>query len=141
MATKITKKDRFAQIKAIPAVAENADLVAFIDHELELLNRKNAKAGATTAKPTKRQQENADLRVAILDVLEDEVQRSVTAIKADIAGMVETEEEVTNNRISALMGQLVKEHLVTRIKDKKATFFKIGWEAPTEELEPEGAEE
>ena len=35
---KLTKRDYFAQLKEI--VKDNAELVAFIDHELELLNKK-----------------------------------------------------------------------------------------------------
>ena len=38
--TKLTKKEKFAMLKAIPAVAENPMLVEFIDHEVELLNKR-----------------------------------------------------------------------------------------------------
>ena len=37
---KLTKRDYFAQLKEI--VKDNAELVAFIDHEVELLTRKNS---------------------------------------------------------------------------------------------------
>ena len=36
---KPTKRDNFNALLAIPAVAENADLVAFIEHEIELLDK------------------------------------------------------------------------------------------------------
>ena len=39
---RITKAQKFAMLKAIPAVAENAMLVEFIDHEIDLLSKKNA---------------------------------------------------------------------------------------------------
>lgn len=41
---KMTKRDYFTAIKAVAGVAENPEFVAFIDHELELLNKKNSKA-------------------------------------------------------------------------------------------------
>ena len=37
---KLTKKDYFIQLREI--VKDNAELVAFIDHEVELLTRKNS---------------------------------------------------------------------------------------------------
>lgn len=43
---KITKKMRFEQIKAL--VADNPDLVAFCDHEIELLSRKASKSATLT---------------------------------------------------------------------------------------------
>ena len=43
---KITKRERFEQIKVI--VADNPDLVEFIDHEIELLSRKASKNGTLT---------------------------------------------------------------------------------------------
>ena len=42
MTNKMTKRDYFNMIKA--AMADNADVVAFVDHELELLDKKNAKS-------------------------------------------------------------------------------------------------
>ena len=38
---KITKRDRFNELLGIPAVAENEGLVEFIEHEIELLDKKN----------------------------------------------------------------------------------------------------
>ena len=38
-AKKVTKKERFAQLLELEAVKANADLVAFIEHEIELLVR------------------------------------------------------------------------------------------------------
>ena len=46
---KVTKRMRFEQIKSL--VGDNEELVAFIDHEIELLDKKNSRTG----KPTKTQ--------------------------------------------------------------------------------------
>ena len=49
MTNKVTKRDNFNALLNIPEVASNAELVAFINHELELLDRKNkAKSGELT---------------------------------------------------------------------------------------------
>ena len=39
---KITKRERFEQIKAL--LADHPELVEFVDHEIELLNRKSSKS-------------------------------------------------------------------------------------------------
>ena len=65
---KLTKKDRFNQLLEIPAVQANTELVAFIEHEIELLNNKNK---ADNKKPTAKQLENEKLKVAILSGMEE----------------------------------------------------------------------
>lgn len=42
MTNKMTKRDYFNMIKA--AMADNAEVVAFVEHEIELLDKKNAKS-------------------------------------------------------------------------------------------------
>ena len=44
-AKKLTKRDRYAQLLALNEVKANPDLVAFIEHEVELLARKNSVNG------------------------------------------------------------------------------------------------
>lgn len=63
---KTTKREYYAMLKAIPAVADNENLVAFIDHELELLDKK---AGAER-KPTANQLENAKITADLLDTMQ-----------------------------------------------------------------------
>ena len=60
-AKKVTKKERFAQLLELEAVKANADLVAFINHEIELLENKN-KSKSGEKKPTERQRENEQLK-------------------------------------------------------------------------------
>ena len=58
----MTKKEMFAEIRN--RVADNAEMVTFIDHEIELLSRKR-----TSTKPTKTQIANEALKVRIAEVL------------------------------------------------------------------------
>lgn len=62
MANKITKKEMFTMIKA--QVKDNAEMVAFIDHEIELLDKK-----ASNKKATKTQEANIGIKATILAVL------------------------------------------------------------------------
>lgn len=113
MEKKITKVDRFNQLKAITEVAENADLVAFIDHEIELLQKKSG-----SKKPSKVQIENEGVKDIILSVLGTEgmTASEVLNYSADFEGM-------SNQKISALLNQLVKEGKAVKTIDKKKSLF------------------
>lgn len=116
MANKITKAQMFNMIKAIPEVAENEDMVKFIDHELDLLAKKSA-----NKKPTKVQEQNAVLKDAIVAVL-GTFEKGVTASEvlnasAEFAGL-------SNQKISSMLNQLVADGLVIKSTDgKKSIFF------------------
>ena len=67
MANKKTKKDLFLEVREV--VAGNEELVAFIDHELELLNKK------TSTKSTKVNEEQVALMEKIVNALNEIVQQ------------------------------------------------------------------
>lgn len=117
---KITKREMYEMLKAVPAVAENEDFVKFLDHEIELLARKNGKGG----KPTATQKANEELKAVILDLMNEE-KATITEITKRVNGEKDT--DYTPNKISALVRQLVGEGKVERIEEKrKAYFVKIG---------------
>lgn len=115
---KITKRDNFNALLAIPAVAENAQLVSFIEHEIELLDKKNS----TDKKPTAQQIANKGVMETIMQVLsENGGLMTVTDVQKSNAALA----ELSNQRISALLRQLKDEHKVERVEDKRKAFFKI----------------
>ena len=124
-AVKVTKRERFEQIKAL--VSNNAELVAFIDHEIELLNKKNSRSG----KPTKTQVENETIKAQIISVLE-RVGKPMTVTQllaeSEFAGL-------SNQKISALLTQLRKSDEVVRTIEKKVAFYSLPDEVEdTEEM-------
>lgn len=76
MEKKITKRDNFNALLALDEVKANETLVAFIKHELELLDRK-ANADKSNSPEAKA---NAELREAILVAIADKTPRTVTEI-------------------------------------------------------------
>ena len=112
---KLTKAEMFAMIKEVEGVKENADMVAFIDHELELLAKKSA-----NKKPTKTQEENENLKVVILDSLTNEGM-TVTELQAKS----EVLSGLSNQRVSALLRQLVADGKVVKNVDKKKSYFSL----------------
>ena len=119
MEKKITKAQKFAMLKAIPAVAENEMLVEFIDHEMELLAKKNS----AEKKPTAQQTANEGIKTDILNGMESGKAYTIT----DLIKSVPACADLTNQRVSALMRQLVENGAVVRTEDKrKAYFTKVG---------------
>ena len=123
MANKKTKREFFGEIREI--VKENAELVAFIDHELELLDKK------TSAKSTKVNTEQVELMEKIVSAL-NEIGRSVTIseLQKENAEMA----EYSNQKLSAMLKKLVDNKQVTKIVDKKKSYFMV---AETPEVEGE----
>ena len=119
--TKMTKKDYFKALLAIEEVNANSAMVNFINHEIELLEKKNGKR-----KPTKTQEENEIIKELILDKMAENVNQLFTAteIMKAIQPNIEVV-ELTNQKVSALIRQLIEVNLVKRIVDKRKTYFQI----------------
>ena len=62
MNKKMTKREKFEMLKAIPEVSANEMLVEFIDHELDLLAKKNASEKKPTAMRVSRKQSTTSLQ-------------------------------------------------------------------------------
>lgn len=121
---KVTKKERYAQIRDI--VIDNPDLVAFIDHEIELLNKKNSKSGIS-----KVQVEN----VKVADMLVNEL--AIIGKPVTITELMNSSETIasykldngnslTNQKISSILNKLAKaQDRVVRTEDKKKVYFSL----------------
>ena len=114
MANKITKKEMFTMIKA--QVKDNAEMVAFIDHEIELLEKK-----ASSKKATKTQKANIGIKSTILAVLEGGKSMTVTEMQGASAELG----ELSNQKVSALVRQLVEAGEVVKTIDKKVSRFSL----------------
>jgi hypothetical protein len=115
--TKLTKAQKFAMLRAIPAVADNAMLVEFIDHEVELLTKKNS----ADKKPTAQQVANAGIATAIIEGMEPNRLYTVTEVIKSIPACA----DLTNQRVSALLRQLVEAGKVKRTEDKRKAYFQV----------------
>lgn len=112
MTKKITKKDRYNEILAIAEVAQNPDLVAFIEHEIELLTAKNATKGQT-----KTQKENEAIKATLLEELR-KVGKAVTI--SELQAESEIADSYSNQKISALFRQMPE---VQKATVKGKTYF------------------
>ena len=123
MTNKKTKKNLFLEVREV--VAGNEELVAFIDHELELLDKK------ASTKSTKVNDEQVALMEKIVNAL-NEIGRSVTIseLQKENAEMA----EYSNQKLSAMLKKLVDNKQVTKMVDKKKSYFTT---AETPEVEGE----
>ena len=123
MTNKKTKKDLFLEVREV--VAGNEELVAFVDHELELLDKK------ASTKSTKVNDEQVALMEKIVNAL-NEIGRSVTIseLQKENAEMA----EYSNQKLSAMLKKLVDNKQVTKMVDKKKSYFMV---AETPEVEGE----
>lgn len=118
---KMTKRDYFNGLLGVienhkDSIENYEDFKAFIEREIELLNKKRS-----NSKPTKTQIENEKIKEKILEVLTDvnEVMTISELLTAD--GL----ENYSNQKLSVLCHQLVNEHKVVNTKVKKVSYFKI----------------
>lgn len=106
-----TKREYFTELKGI--VSNNNELVAFIDHELELLDKKNN----APKNPTTKQLENEKFKDIILNNI-GEKSMTVSEIQKEMFN-----DELSNQRVSAIIKQLVDDNSLVRTVVKRKAYF------------------
>ena len=123
---------------AIIAANISTEMNDYAQGLIDKLDKKNE-----NRKPTKTQKANADLKTEIYDYMAENPNRAFTA--KELADKYTTpEEEITTQKISALMAQLVKTGTVTVFKAKDTKKNKVNWYQVTrtdEEVEETEEEE
>ena len=122
MEKKLTKKDYFEMIKEV--CADRADIIDFCNHEIELLSRKNSKSVTT-----KTQIENEK----VMGMLVEELAKignpiTITDLMANSEVVknytLENGNNLTNQKISALLNKMVDTKVV-KVVDKKKSYFSV----------------
>lgn len=112
---RVFKKDYLGELKVLAEDAGRKDLVDFCEKEIEkLTNRKTSQ--------TKNQKENEGIKEIILEVLAG-LSEPITV--TDFLKVDERVAEYSNQKVSALMKQLVDAGKVEKVVDKKRSYFKI----------------
>lgn len=122
--TKLTKAQKFDMLLAIEEVKSNPILVEFINHEKELIAKKNA----ADRKPTKNQIANSALGQKILDTMEENTLYTISQILKML-----DDETLNQSKVSAVVrGMLIKtangvenpNGTIERIMEKGTAYFK-----------------
>ena len=110
---KMTKRDYFNQLKEKYPLTK--DEIHFIDHEIELLDKKNS----GEKKSTPQQKANEVLKEAILKNIKSNVQYTITAIIKTVPECA----ELTNQKVSAVVRQMVEKGSLIRTEEKGKAYF------------------
>ena len=116
MANKITKREVIGMMMNEEVVKANPTYVAYLENELALLDKK-----AQNKKATKTQEQNVGIKATILEVLATIGSGTVT----DIQNGNEELSALSNQKVSALVRQLVESGEVVKTVDKKKSIFSL----------------
>lgn len=108
-----TKRELFTEILAISALTDEQK--SFIQHEIELLNKKNG----TERKPTKTQLENEGHKEKILSVL------ACAELPMKVADIMESIGIESNQRVTSLLTQLKNAKKVVRAEVRGKAYYTL----------------
>ena len=112
----MTKREMFNEIRNL--VIDNEEMVNFIDHEIELLDRK----ANSVKKPTKTQVENDGFKATIVAYLATaDAPKTIKELQSEIAEI----SSLTNQRITHMLTDLVKAGTLSKEYVKKTPYFSI----------------
>ena len=111
----MTKRDYFSAI--LSKYPLTADEKAFVEHELELLAKKNS----GEKKPTAQQAANEAVKTAIAEGMSPNRLYTVTEIQKEIPECA----DMSNQRISALLRQMKEDKIIVRTEDKRKAYFSL----------------
>lgn len=112
---KPTKREMYTELLAVPGLSQAQ--IDFINHELELLTKKNA----GDKKPTATQVANEALKSAIVEGLEPARQYSVTEMIKEIPALA----GLNPQKVSPLANQLVEAGQLVKTVEKRRSFFSL----------------
>ena len=113
--TKMTKMQKFEMLANLSEVQANPVLAEFVEHEIELLVKKNS----SEKKPTAQQRANAVLCDAIVSGMENGKLYTVTDLQKTVPECA----ELTNQRISALLRGMFGSR-IERVEEKRKAYFR-----------------
>ena len=115
MSNKLTKRDYFNSLLAINEVASKPELVNFINHELELLEKKNK---SRSNELTETQKENIELGKEIVEFISKKGKELTTKEIREHFG-------VTAQKVTPIMATLAENGKVTKRVDKRITYYSL----------------
>lgn len=114
---RVTKREYFGEVVKMAESLGRTDIVEFAQHEIELLDKK-----ASSKVTTKTQKENEGIKEIIKNFLNETPNEMFTITQ--LQEKVEDLKDYSNQKISALVSQLVKANEIDKVVDKKKSYFK-----------------
>lgn len=118
------EKTKVTQKMALGYVLENCEVPADIKEKLEkMLEQVEKKASSGSKSMSATQKANAELAEKIVGEMEENRLYTITEMLKVLPCLAE--EDYTNQKISAIVSNLVKEGKVERVVDKRKSYFKV----------------
>lgn len=111
---KKTKSEIIMEMLENVTIQGNPEWVSFLTNEGMLLEKKKA-----SKKPTPKQTENESIKSEILNVLGDGSEKTVKEVRELL------ESDISSQKATALIRQLVEAGKVTRFEEKRVAYFRI----------------
>ena len=131
--TKMTKKDFFKLLVGIVEKTENFDkkieTLDFINHEIELLNKKSSAPGKKKTAHIKENEELMELIGIALELFGKPV--TVTTMIKENSEM----SKLSSQKLSALLKKMIEAGKVVRTVEKRVPYFSLAKEEEAEEEE------
>lgn len=119
---KVTKRVVLEMMLGVAEIQANADMLNYVNHELELLDKKNASATKSA-----KQKENDNIKDVIVELFKRDVSAKYTI--DEFREKFETElGTMSNQKVSALFTQLKKNDIIIRTEEKRKAYFSYNTE-------------
>lgn len=116
---KLTKREKFEMLAKIEEVANDPILAEFVEHELDLLAKKNASG---SGKQTATQKANEGLKSAILEEMSKEPNRLYSI--SEMIKVFPCCNDLSLPKVTAVVTQMFKAEQVARIEEKRKAYFR-----------------
>lgn len=115
--------EKITNVKALAYVLENCELSAEVREKVEKMKAQFEKKNSAEKKPTANQVANDGIKSAILEGMESGKLYTITDLIKEIPVCA----DLTNQKVSALIKQMISDNLVERVEEKRKAYFrKIG---------------
>lgn len=116
---KLTKKQKFTMLMGIDAVKENDILREFVEHELELLEKKNA---SKSTKVTAKQEQNSAIGEQVVDFMSPNTLYTMSELLKKVPGLPE---DMSLPRLTRIVTDMVNDGRIIRTVDKRKAYFSL----------------
>ena len=113
--------EKMTNVKALSYILTNCELPEEVKSKVEAMKASYEKKASAERKPTPTQTENANFKAEILTFLADGNKYTVSDLMKGIPSLA----ELSNQRVSAIVRQLVANGEVIRVEEKRKAYFQL----------------
>lgn len=113
--------EKITNVKALSYILTNCELPEEVKSKVEAMKASYEKKASAERKPTPTQTENANFKAEILAFLADGNKYTVSDLMKGIPSIA----DLSNQRVSAIVRQLVANGEVMRVEEKRKAYFQL----------------